>query len=287
MRQNRTDRPNSDLAHDARTLSCASGVARDVGRGRVAQARRGFSLVDLLVSISLLVVLIAILLPSLAGARLAAQKVVCASNVRQIGLATQLYADDYRGMLPPSIFAARGAQSVFPDAAMMMAVRMVGRSNWDGLGLLYVKEYLNAPGAFYCPAHTGESPSSAFANQWSGANGIILSNYQYRGGIDNVLRLDPGPVPGNAASSTMAIVTDGLATRADFNHRVGANTLRVDLSVVWFSDPSGSLAASLPANRAEADASTRVVDAWRLIDKQVSTTPATPVTDPFPVGRAR
>jgi len=62
----------------------------------------GFTLVELLVVISIVVLLIAILLPALSTARGLAQSVVCKSNLRQFGVAFSMYATDSNGFLPQS-----------------------------------------------------------------------------------------------------------------------------------------------------------------------------------------
>ncbi len=62
---------------------------------------RGFTLIELLVVIAIIAILAAILFPVFARARDKARQVGCLSNLRQIGLATQLYAQDYDETPPP------------------------------------------------------------------------------------------------------------------------------------------------------------------------------------------
>ncbi len=63
---------------------------------------RGFTLVELLVVVAIIALLVSILLPALGQARKQAKKLVCSSNMRQIGIAINAYTIDSKNHLPPS-----------------------------------------------------------------------------------------------------------------------------------------------------------------------------------------
>lgn len=63
--------------------------------------RAGFTLVELLVVISIVSLLVAILLPTLASARESSRAIRCSANLQQIGIAITNYSYDYRDYLPP------------------------------------------------------------------------------------------------------------------------------------------------------------------------------------------
>ncbi len=71
-----------------------------------------FSLIELLVVIAVIGILSALLLPALARAHSKGQSLSCLNNLRQLAIATQLYADDAAGRLPYNLGAADTKNSV-------------------------------------------------------------------------------------------------------------------------------------------------------------------------------
>lgn len=68
---------------------------------KVQSHSRAFTLAELMVSVSIIAILMSVLIPALSNTREVARNVRCQANLRQIGNAIRLYADDYRGKLMP------------------------------------------------------------------------------------------------------------------------------------------------------------------------------------------
>ncbi|MFW6039238.1 MAG: type II secretion system protein [bacterium] len=82
---------------------------------------QGFTLIELLVVITIIALLIAILLPALKSARAQARLTSCLSNIRQTGIQTQIYANDYDGFAPT-------VDSVYQSTWWKLTTRL---SIWD------------------------------------------------------------------------------------------------------------------------------------------------------------
>ncbi len=121
---------------------------------------RGFTLVELLVVISIIAILISLLLPALQEARMASYGVVCASNLRQFGLAVQEYANANEDWIPPGWALANdwvsGYNSDRTHQALAQNIAEVG--GWlPYLGLL--------PGTSYSQADVSKASAALTASK--------------------------------------------------------------------------------------------------------------------------
>lgn len=80
-------------------------MRRSLDAGCAPRGQCAFTLIELLVVIAIVALLVGLLLPALSSARGSARAVACLSQMRQMGLASQMYADASRGRLPRSTHA--------------------------------------------------------------------------------------------------------------------------------------------------------------------------------------
>ena len=116
--------------------------------GAPAPGRRGaFTLIELLVVIAIIAVLAALLLPALARAKEKARSTQCMNNMKQILLASRIYADEFDDGLPPY-----GIAGVPPNQFVVVksGVNTSNDQGWPDTLLPYVGKNTNI---FNCPAN--------------------------------------------------------------------------------------------------------------------------------------
>ena len=113
--------------------------------------KKAFTLIELLVVIAIIGILAALLIPALAKAKQKSYNINCTSNMRQIGTAVHMFANDHEDYLPGQTTALWPPQDTSP---------------WDTQSMYYyIREYLTSPNSpptnspiFLCPASIANNP---------------------------------------------------------------------------------------------------------------------------------
>jgi prepilin-type N-terminal cleavage/methylation domain-containing protein len=190
--------------------------------GRTRRARsRAFTLIELLVVIGIIAVLISILLPTLTRARESANRTQCLSNLRQIAVFLNMYANQYNQQVPlgcnssgaPGRDCSEGnnynltrpvsaAANADPEAASVG-----GLVRYVGLGLFFKARYIREDQSggsariFFCPTFQGDifHAFDAQQNAWPPAKNEVRCTYSSRASTS-----DTNPVSGSQATDVVS-----------------------------------------------------------------------------------
>jgi prepilin-type N-terminal cleavage/methylation domain-containing protein len=147
------------------------------------RTRFAFTLIELLVVIAIIAILAAMLLPTLARGKEAAQSARCKSNLRQIGIALKLYLDDFQK---------------YPLCAVVDGASGVAYSLWDGRILPFAS---NNRDLFLCPAElqTARWTNNSAVPQRNPCYGYNMAGTGRYPGSGDILGLDGGSNRGGSA----------------------------------------------------------------------------------------
>ena len=212
--------------------------------------RHGFTLIELLVVVAIIALLIAILLPSMDKAREIARRAACGSDLRQIGMAHIMWANDHRGELvrgQPELDGGWGLYAIwYAPSTGLENMPEIRRFRQHGIlaGLGYT-----TPKIFYCPSweypgiQYDQLDDNSSGGGWPDDNVLPVgqsyaqSSYNYRCVINapNYRSARMG-----TDSGTIAIMADAFidpARGVDWHHEEGYNVLRMAGDVAFFNDP--------------------------------------------------
>lgn len=133
---------------------------------------RGFTLLELLVTISIVLILAALAIPAYAAISARGHSTKCLSNLRQLGVALTSYLGDHDQQMPTLLAGRRSTDDEGPVLDEMLS------------------PYTNNPSVFHCPADASLWKSSGTSYYWNVAlNGQRATSLNFLNLVDDMSRI--------------------------------------------------------------------------------------------------
>ncbi|OGV50325.1 MAG: hypothetical protein A2017_15265 [Lentisphaerae bacterium GWF2_44_16] len=178
-----------------------------------------FTLVELLIVISIIAILAAMLLPALKKARQKGQEIICRSNEKQIGTAFEMYGGDNNGCAPPySAAVYAGYDDILWSTWIWPYI--YGEKENASLGVPgyknQYKNHLRRGTVFYCPSWDGK-PDTDHTN-WYCSYGY---NFCFAPGLSGVhFTKSPKNWKALVKPSMISMVMDSSASQAYYGETI-------------------------------------------------------------------